>query len=328
MSFKTTLSQQKDGLYARLQMNSGDILCQLEFERSPIAVASFVGLAEGRFDAPNAIVGHPYFDGLTFHRVEPGFVVQGGDPDGNGMGGPGYEFPDEIHRDLKHSKAGILSMANAGPDTNGSQFFITLAEAPFLDGSYTVFGAIVAGLDVVQKVQKGAVIKRLSIHRKGQKANNFVPSWEDFQAMVAAKNQSRLAEQAGARQSVLDYIQQTWPTGELQNSSEGLQYKIVRQGQGQSGRKAAAKQYTVHYTLWLADDPLAKIDSSRDRGKPLTIVPEQVIRGWGLSLPNMKQGEQRVVLVPGELGYGKRGHPPIIPPDSYLLFEMEIIRFS
>ncbi|MEM9423943.1 MAG: peptidylprolyl isomerase, partial [Spirochaetota bacterium] len=129
-----------DGLFAQIETDKGVILAQLEFEKTPLTVMSFVGLAEGRFDAPNAPKGKPYFDGLTFHRIEPGFVIQGGDPAGNGTGGPGYEFANEIDPSLNHDTEGILSMANAGPDTNGSQFFITLGPASFLNGGYSVFG--------------------------------------------------------------------------------------------------------------------------------------------------------------------------------------------
>ena len=124
--------------------------------------------------------GQPYFDGLKFHRVEPGFVIQGGDPKGNGTGGPGYEFPNEIHDELKHDRAGILSMANAGPDTNGSQFFITLGNASFLDGGYSVFGSVVSGLDLVQKVKIGDVIQRVIVHRKGAAAEQFALAGKNF----------------------------------------------------------------------------------------------------------------------------------------------------
>ncbi len=328
MSIETILAEQ-NGLYAQLQMSGGDILCKLEFERAPMTVANFIGLAEGRFSAPNDKVGTPYFDGLTFHRVEPSFVIQGGDPNGNGTGGPGYQFPNEIHSELKHSQAGILSMANAGPDTNGSQFFITLSDAAFLDGGYSVFGLVVWNLELIQKIEKGAVMERVIIHRKGHHANNFAPNWQEFQAMISQRNKAKQSAQSTVQQQLLDYIEQTWPGGGLEQSPEGLQYKIICQGQGPTGQEAGAKQYSMHYTLWVSqlDGSIAKIDSSRDRGQPLRIAPEQVVRGWGLTLPKMQCGEQRVLIVPGPLGYGKRGNPPIIPPNSYLLFEMETLSF-
>ena len=333
---------QISGLYAELQMKGGNIVCRLEFERSPIAVASFVGLAEGRFPE-NA--DKPYFDGLNFHRVEPGFVIQGGCPNGDGTGGPGYEFPNEVDSRLMHDKAGVLSMANAGPDTNGSQFFITLGPAKFLDGGYSVFGSVVSGMERVVKVKKGDVIERVMIHRKG--AVDFAPTWEEFWEMIAQKLGSDEAGPKGAPKktkktklaALLSYIEKNWPNDgrSLQQSDEGLYSKILIPGSGQSGEQAGAKQYTLHYSLWVPQPDAAKkssgelllnkVDSSQDRGQPLSVRPEQVVRGWGLTLPQMRKGEKRILLVPSELGYGRQGHPPVIPKDSYLLFEMECVGF-
>ena len=161
------------GLYSVISTAKGDIVCQLEFKKAPITVASFVGLAEGTIKNTAKKAGEPYFDGLTFHRVEPGFVIQGGDPAGNGMGGPGYKFNNEVSADLRHNRAGTLAMANAGPNTNGSQFYITLAPTPMLDGGYSVFGYVVKGMDVVKAVTKGEVIKSIKIVRVGPDAKAF-----------------------------------------------------------------------------------------------------------------------------------------------------------
>ncbi len=139
-----------DGLFARLVTSKGEVVMRLEYEKAPLTVGNFVGLAEGKLDASK---GKRYFDGLTFHRVEPGFVVQTGDPKGDGTGGPGYEFPNEIVGDLKYDSEGVVGMANAGPNTNGSQFFITMRAVPQLDGGYTVFGKVVSGMDVVDKIK-------------------------------------------------------------------------------------------------------------------------------------------------------------------------------
>src|SRR5438874_1498638 len=176
-----------DGVYAEMETSKGKILLQLEYEKTPLTVANFVGLAEGTKnysktpgELPKA-QNKPFYDGLTFHRVIPDFMIQGGDPQGVGSGGPGYQFRNEIDPSLKHNRAGILSMANAGPDTNSSQFFITHKETPWLDGKHTVFGHVVEGQDVVNKIAGGDTIKTIKILRIGDKAKAFKGDEADFQ---------------------------------------------------------------------------------------------------------------------------------------------------
>jgi peptidyl-prolyl cis-trans isomerase A (cyclophilin A) len=176
-----------DGVYAEMETSKGKILLRLEYEKIPLTVANFVGLAEGTKNysktpsEPPKGQSQPFYDGLTFHRVIPDFMIQGGDPQGTGGGGPGYQFRNEIDPSLKHDRAGILSMANAGPDTNGSQFFITHKETPWLDGRHTVFGHVVEGQDVVNKIAKGDTIKHIKILRIGDKAKAFKGDESDFQ---------------------------------------------------------------------------------------------------------------------------------------------------
>jgi len=172
-----------DGLYAKMITSKGDILIRLEFEKTPLTVTNFVGLAEGTKNS-NRGKGVRFYDGLTFHRVIPDFMIQGGDPDGNGMGGPGYTFPDEIYSTLRHDAPGILSMANAGPDTNGSQFFITHTQTPWLDGKHTVFGRVIEGQDVVNAIRQGDTIKTIQITRVGKKASAFKADQVSFEMLL------------------------------------------------------------------------------------------------------------------------------------------------
>jgi cyclophilin family peptidyl-prolyl cis-trans isomerase len=174
-----------DGLYARIATDKGDILCALEFEKAPLTVCSFAGLAEGKLKT-NVRQGQPFFDGLTFHRVVKSpspFVIQGGCPQGSGTGGPGYRFRDEIAPSLKHTGPGMLSMANAGPGTNGSQFFITLAATPWLDGKHAIFGRVVEGMDVVNRIEQGDAMRRVEILRVGAKAREFKADQASFDAL-------------------------------------------------------------------------------------------------------------------------------------------------
>lgn len=160
------------GMYAEMTTSKGVILLQLEFEKTPLTVANFVGLAEGKLEN-SARKGKPYYDSLKFHRVIKDFMIQGGDPEGTGRGGPGYKFKDEIVEGLKHDKAGILSMANAGPKTNGSQFFITHKATPWLDGKHTVFGRVISGQEVVDSIAQNDYILKVKIIRKGKAAKKF-----------------------------------------------------------------------------------------------------------------------------------------------------------
>lgn len=172
------------GLYARIETSrtvegNDSILLELEYEKVPMTVMNFVGLAEGTIDHSRED-SQRFYDGLTFHRVIEDFMIQGGDPEGTGRGGPGYRFPDEFDSSLRHDRAGILSMANAGPNTNGSQFFITHEPTPWLDGRHAVFGHVVEGQDVVDAIRQGDRIRRVEIIRVGEAAQQFAADQAAF----------------------------------------------------------------------------------------------------------------------------------------------------
>lgn len=306
-----------DGLYAKISTDKGDITLRLDYDKAPLTVTNFVGLAEGSLDADK---GKRFYDGLSFHRVVPDFVIQGGDPKGDGSGGPGYEFPNEVSPELKHDAPGVLAMANAGPDTNGSQFYITLAPTPFLDGSYSVFGRVVSGLDVVKKIAKGDLMRRVEIIRVGAAAKAFVADQKAFDERKAALLEARTKSTEAARQAAIAQIRKQWP--DLSRSPEGIFYKITKAGSGPVPTTGAT--VLVDYTGKFLDGKI--FDSSVGRAPlSLAVGRGQVIPGWDKSLAAMKKGEKRLVVIPPELAYGARGYPGVIPPDSWLVFEMELV---
>ena len=309
----------KEGMYAKIKTNKGDIMLELEFEKTPLTVANFVGLAEGKIKNNKKEVGEPYYDGLKFHRVIADFMIQGGCPDGNGMGGPGYQFPDEIHPDLKHSGPGILSMANAGPGTNGSQFFITHKETPWLDGKHTVFGKVTEGQDVVDAIAQDDKIIEIDIIRKGEKAKKF-----DSKAIFdkeLEKLEKQAAEKAKKAKEAIDELKKG-----AKVTSSGLAYKIIKKGTG--AKAEAGKTVSVHYTGKLSNG--TKFDSSYDRNQPIEfeLGRGRVIKGWdeGISLLNV--GSKATFIIPPDLAYGARGAGGVIPPNATLIFDVELVEIK
>ena len=309
----------KEGMYAKIKTNKGDIMLELEFEKTPLTVANFVGLAEGKIKNNKKEVGEPYYDGLKFHRVIADFMIQGGCPDGNGMGGPGYQFPDEIHPDLKHSGPGILSMANAGPGTNGSQFFITHKETPWLDGKHTVFGKVTEGQDVVDAIAQDDKIIEIDIIRKGENAKKF-----DSKAIFdkeLEKLEKQAAEKAKKAKEAIDELKKG-----AKVTSSGLAYKIIKKGTG--AKAEAGKTVSVHYTGKLSNG--TKFDSSYDRNQPIEfeLGRGRVIKGWdeGISLLNV--GSKATFIIPPDLAYGARGAGGVIPPNATLIFDVELVEIK
>jgi peptidylprolyl isomerase len=312
---------QGNGLFAELETPKGTIVLQLEYEKAPLTVANFVGLAEGTIKHSRG-EGVRFYDGLTFHRVEPNFVIQGGDPNANGTGGPGYQFADEIHPTLKHSSEGILSMANAGPGTNGSQFFITLAPTPHLDGRHAVFGRVVKGMEAVKGITRGDAIKRVNIVRSGKGAREFKSDQAAFELYARQLTERREKEEMGQLEKQKKLIEERY--AKAATTGSGIRYIIEKAGVGK--KPAQGQTVIVHYTGTLLIDG-KKFDSSRDRNEPLDFQAGigEVIAGWDETILDMQKGERRTVILPPELAYGKRGAGGVIPPNAYLVFDIELL---
>jgi len=314
------ISELNDGLYAEITTSRGEILLNLEYEKTPITVSNFVGLIEGSLNREDE--DEPFYDGLNFHRVLDNFMVQGGCPLGTGTGGPGYSFPDEFDSSLRHDAPGVLSMANSGPATNGSQFFITHVETPWLNDKHTVFGKIVGNMDIVNSIKQGDRIDAVKVLRKGAGAEAFAVTKEGFEEMVENAGSAEAAKVKKEAAGVLTEIKNRYP--KAVETKSGLRYLVLTEGSGDSSPVMGTK-VTVHYAGTLLDGK--EFDSSIKRGEPAEFAVGQVIEGWNEALKTMKKGEKRTLIIPPELGYGERGHPGVIPPNSFLIFDVELIDF-
>lgn len=310
----------ENGIYAKIETEKGDILLSLEYKKCPMTVCNFIGLAEGELNVEEK--GEPFYDGLSFHRVIKDFMIQGGCPKGNGTGGPGYRFPDEFDSSLRHTGPGILSMANAGPNTNGSQFFITHVATPWLDGKHTVFGHVVEGQDVVNAIEQGDRINHVEIIRVGEEANTFDTSGEAFSNYVEQVESAQAELVRKEREKILKEIDNRYP--DKTTTASGLMYVVNKEGDGK-GCPKYGQSVTVHYQGMLLNGKI--FDSSIAREEPAVFRIGQVIEGWNEALQTMSKGEKRTLIIPPELGYGEYGYPGIIPPNSYLVFDVELLDF-
>lgn len=337
-----------DGIYADIQMDKGDILLVLTYETTPITVANFISLAEGT----NTFVseefrGKPFYDGLKFHRVVTDFIVQGGDPRGNGTGDPGYKFEDEFPMDeagnlvLSHDRAGILSMANGGVDSNGSQFFITHKETEFLDGRHTVFGRVVKGQEVVDSIQADDIMNKVEIIRVGKDAKKFdaAKTFNDYFQKIEEEQKIRREKLGKVKDALVKFVQENEDNAKTLNS--GL--KIIPMKSGTQQKPALGSKVMVNYAGYFMTGDLfdsniedvaklyGKYDPRRDgmggyKAVPMDYSPDaSLIAGFREGLQEMNYGDKVLLIIPSHLAYGEQGSRGVIPPNTDLLFELEIV---
>lgn len=333
-----------DGLYADMETNKGKILLKLEFEKTPVTVANFVSLAEGtNRQLADSLKGKPYYNGVTFHRVIKDFMIQGGDPTATGEGNPGYKFKDEFPKDekgqllLKHDREGILSMANSGPTTNGSQFFITHKETPWLDGKHTVFGSVVKGQTVVDSIVQNDVIEKVEIIKIGKSAKKFKADKEFSKYMEEEALRLERIKIVAAK-TLKEFEENKVKAIELPS---GLRIFIIETKEGEFPDKGVSVK--VNYAGYFTDGNLfdtsysqiAKdyevYDEARDKKggyAPFTTIysPEaRLIPGFREGLQQIRIGDKAMLFIPSHLGYGAQGAGGVIPPNTDLVFTIELV---
>ena len=305
-----------NGLFATISTSKGEIKIELEFEKTPGTVGNFVGLSLGLINNSIKPLGEAYYNGLKFHRVINDFMIQAGCPFGTGTGDPGYKFDDEFHNELKHDRPGVISMANAGPSTNGSQFFITHLETPWLDNKHTVFGNVIDGMDVVNSISQNDEIISVKINAVGDKAKAFdaAKAFEDF-------NKSKADRIKKEKENELKMLKDL--SKGFSKTSSGLLYKFEKENN--SHKPSNGNKVKVHYKGMLLDGTV--FDSSFKRNQPIefTLGVGQVIKGWDEGISLLGIGDKASFIIPSHLAYGSSGAGGVIPPNATLVFEVELI---
>jgi peptidyl-prolyl cis-trans isomerase A (cyclophilin A) len=306
----------ENGIYAKFNTEKGSILVKLTHDLTPGTVGNFVALAEGNMENKIKPQGVKFYDGLKFHRVIPDFMIQGGCPLGTGTGDPGYKFDDEFHQDLRHDAPGVLSMANSGPGSNGSQFFITHIATPWLDNKHTVFGNVIEGQDVVDAIAQGDVLESVEIIRVGEEAKN----WNAIEAFVGLKG-ARLKRDAALKAESEAKMEKL--AAGFEKTESGLRYQFIQKGEGKQAE--AGKTVSVHYEGSLENGKV--FDSSYPRKKPIEfrLGQGQVIEGWDEGIALLRVGDKARFVIPSDLGYGPAGAGGVIPPNATLIFDVELM---
>jgi len=306
----------ENGIYAKFNTSKGSILVKLAHDLAPGTVGNFVALAEGNMENKVKPQGNKFYDGLTFHRVIPDFMIQGGCPKGTGTGDPGYKFDDEFHPSLKHDRPGVLAMANSGPATNGSQFYITHVPTSWLDGKHTVFGHVIEGQDVVDAVAQGDALETVEIIRVGEEAEK----WNAIESFVGLKG-ARLKRDAALKAESEAKMEQL--AAGFDKTDSGLRYKMIQKGDGKKAE--SGKTVSVHYEGSLESGKV--FDSSYPRKKPIEfrLGQGQVIEGWDEGIALLQVGDKARFVIPSDLAYGAAGAGGVIPPNATLIFDVELM---
>ena len=304
-----------DGIFAHIQTNKGEITVELAYKKAPLTVTNFIALAEGT-KQNNKGLGTPYYDGLSFHRVIDQFMIQGGDPNGDGTGGPGYMFADEFS-DLIHDEPGVLSMANSGPNTNGSQFFITHVPTPWLDGKHSVFGSVVKGMDVVNAIVQGDTIEMVKIERIGDEANEFIANEDSFNALVLKANEAIIAQQELRLQNFESYVVSNFP-GAIQDEL-GYFTTITKKGNGSFA--SMGQIVTVDIALSANTGEVMRPPGSPI---PFPLGTGEIISIIETNVQKMTIGEERTAIATYESVFGNAPSGNI-PQDAFLIFNLILI---
>ena len=344
-----------DGLYAKIETNKGEIIVQLDYEKAPITVANFITLAEGKneFVTNENIKNRPFYDGLKFHRVIENFMIQGGDPLGTGSGDAGYRFKDEF-TDLRFDKGGVLAMANNGPATNSSQFFITHIETPWLDGKHTIFGHVVGnGMEAVNKILQDDYMSKVSIIRNGDAAKKFdaVKVFHDYFA-AEAENQKKQAAIDAENKRIFNEKYKTVIDAKIKSfaalkakatkTKSGLEFVITKKSGG--AKPKAGTGIFIHYAGFLENGTLfdssiesvcktfGTFDPNRAAQNGYQPIPFQagkkdgMIPGFIEGIEQLSFGDKAVIFIPSKLGYGEAGAGGVIPPNANIIFEIELLK--
>ena len=324
---KKKVLEGKEGVFAVINTTKGDIVLELFYKDTPLTVTNFVGLAEGSLDAAK---GKKFYDGLKFHRVIADFMIQGGDPQGTGAGGPGYKFADEWSDKYSFDKPGYLAMANAGPNTNGSQFFITHVPTDWLNGKHTIFGKVVdeASQLVVNAVAQGDKMNSITIIRQGADAEKFTATQEDWNKHAENVKKIALEKKKAANAAKIAEVEKAFPGFAVDEN--GIYWKTTKEGSGDKcGKK---KSVTVEYKGYLVNGQVFDGSAKLLKGghEPLDFMTDgrQMIPGFDIMVQDMKKGEVRTIVIPSDLAYGDQGYPGVIPGGAYIAFDIELVKIK